>query len=197
MPTGYTAAVADGTITDLRSFAMSCARAFGALVTMRDEPSSAPIPERLEPSTYYATEACRYRQRLAELERMSPSEAQRHCQQAHSIAMASWRRSTTENARQRVRYQAMLQKLHNWLPPTPDHDGLDRFMREQLQQSEDFDCSYREAMPRIQRWPEWLEREILNTAEMAARYENLHREEVARVEQRNAWLMALRASLPQ
>jgi hypothetical protein len=49
MPTGYTAPIADG--MTFEQFALGCARAFGALVTMRDEPSDAPIPERLEPDT--------------------------------------------------------------------------------------------------------------------------------------------------
>ena len=196
MPTGYTAPVAEGTITTLRDFALLCARNFGALVTMRDEPFTTPVPERMEPSPYYATEARWYRQRLAELERMSPSEAQRQCQQAHSLATAAWRRRTTEEAQRRVRYQAMLQSIHTWLPPTPGHDRLDGFMREQLQQSIDFDCSHPEAMPRLQRWPEWLQSEMLTAAEMAARYTTTHHEEVARVAQRNDWLQALRASLP-
>jgi hypothetical protein len=51
MPTGYTAPIADG--MTFEQYALGCARAFGALVTMRDEPSDAPIPEKLEPDTYY------------------------------------------------------------------------------------------------------------------------------------------------
>jgi hypothetical protein len=50
MPTGYTAAVADGTITEFPDFAMQCARAFGTLVLMRDEPQDAAIPEKFEPA---------------------------------------------------------------------------------------------------------------------------------------------------
>lgn len=37
MPTGYTASVQEGKVTEFRDFAMECARAFGALVMMRDE----------------------------------------------------------------------------------------------------------------------------------------------------------------
>jgi hypothetical protein len=33
MPTGYTAKVNDGSITDLKSYALICARAFGASLT--------------------------------------------------------------------------------------------------------------------------------------------------------------------
>lgn len=53
MPTGYTAAIADG--IDFKTYALSCARAFGALVEMRDEPANAPIPEEFKPSSYYVT----------------------------------------------------------------------------------------------------------------------------------------------
>lgn len=50
MPTGYTAAVEDGTITEFDDFAWQCARAFGALIMMRDDPMSAPIPQKFEPT---------------------------------------------------------------------------------------------------------------------------------------------------
>jgi hypothetical protein len=43
MPTGYTAPVEDGEITDLKTFALQCARAFGVAVEQRDEPMENPI----------------------------------------------------------------------------------------------------------------------------------------------------------
>ena len=45
MPTGYTADIQDGKITTLREYALSCARAFGALIMMRDDPHDAPIAD--------------------------------------------------------------------------------------------------------------------------------------------------------
>lgn len=53
MPTGYTAAVCDGKITEFPAFALQCARAFGALITMRDDAMNAPIPEEIKPDTSY------------------------------------------------------------------------------------------------------------------------------------------------
>lgn len=47
MPTGYTDAIKDG--ISFNQFILSCARAFGALITMRDEPSS--VPEGLARGT--------------------------------------------------------------------------------------------------------------------------------------------------
>lgn len=38
MPTGYTAPVVDGEVTELKEFVWRCARAFGALVYLRDDP---------------------------------------------------------------------------------------------------------------------------------------------------------------
>lgn len=52
MPTGYTAGVKDGTVTDFKAFVMQCARAFGALIDMRDDPSDVPIPKSFAPSSY-------------------------------------------------------------------------------------------------------------------------------------------------
>ena len=43
MPTGYTAPVEDGEITDLKTFALQCARAFGVAIEQRDEPMENPI----------------------------------------------------------------------------------------------------------------------------------------------------------
>lgn len=53
MPTGYTVEVTDGTVTELRPFIMKLARGMGALVTMRDHPMDAEIPEKFEPSDYH------------------------------------------------------------------------------------------------------------------------------------------------
>ncbi len=53
MPTGYTAAVQNGTVTRFADFAMNCARAFGALVELRDE-MDAPIPDTFKPSTHHS-----------------------------------------------------------------------------------------------------------------------------------------------
>lgn len=67
MPTGYTHEVQSGEVTDFPTFTMQCARAFGALIMMRDDPSDAQIPEQFEPSDYNR----RARERaVAELQRL-------------------------------------------------------------------------------------------------------------------------------
>lgn len=74
MPTGYTASVQDGKITEFRDFAMQCARAFGATITMRDDPSDAPIPEAFEPENYNAKRLIEAQEEIARLNAMTDDE---------------------------------------------------------------------------------------------------------------------------
>ena len=45
MPSGYTEGVASGKVTEFKEYALLCARAFGACISLRDEPLSLEIPE--------------------------------------------------------------------------------------------------------------------------------------------------------
>lgn len=197
MPSTYTAPVQDGTITTLRDFAMLCARAFGATITMRDDPLSTPIPERFEPSSYYAEQLDEARSRLASLKALSPMQAQRECQQQYSAAMARWRESTWEAARRRVRYIKMINHVEAWRPPTPDHDGLKGFMLRQIGESLDWDCGERLNMPLLQRWPDWLRDQIAEAEREIIDYARNASKENERANSRTQWVQALRASLPK
>ena len=197
MPTGYTSAVADGTMTDFAAFAMQCARAFGATITMRDDPLSAQIPERFEASDYHQTELKLAKARLARLARMSPIEAQTECQALNALKLRNWAESCDRRAIQRARYQAMVEQAMAWTPPTSEHEGLKRFMIQQLSESIDFDCDgkYGPFYPTAMRWPEWLENQRQQTR-MDIEYRNRHLRKDARIaEDRTSWVQALRGSL--
>lgn len=195
MPTGYTASVADGTITSLQAFAMQCARAFGAMM-MRDEPNDVPIPERFEPSDFYRQKMANAIDRLLWLGGLSPSEAQRAMQQEYSGAMAYWRERSIEDAQQRVRYHEMLRQVADWEPPTSEHVQLKEFMVEQLTKSLEHDCGGEfNHMPRLKRWPEWLRDKKLAAMRDVQYYSNLDMRELERVTNTNLWLMELRQSL--
>lgn len=197
MPTGYTASVADGTITSLREFALQCARAFGATITMRDDPMSAEIPERFEPNGFYRRMMEQAMARLRHLQALSPIEAQREMQQQHSAAMARWREQTWDDARQRVRYLAMIDAVCDWEPPTPDHSGLRSFMLRQLHESFTFDCGGEHLrMPRLQRWPDWLAEQIAKAGRDVDDYAEHQVADNLRAATRTAWVRELRASLP-
>lgn len=196
MPTGYTHSVQTGEITDFPSFAMQCARAFGALIMMRDDPSDAPVPERFEPSEFNRRAIGEAIDRLQKLNDMSPSEAQRAAQQDHAAAMARWRERSIEDAQQRVRYQAMIDKVIRWQEPSTDHTRLKEFMLEQLLESVRFDCGGKyNPYPRIQRWPDWLEDQRAKAIRDMQYHQKADAEELQRTESRNQWVLQLRASL--
>jgi hypothetical protein len=164
---------------------------------MRDDPPDAEIPDRFEPSSFYAERIAKARARLRHLQALSPIEAQREMQQQHSRNMADWREQTLNDARQRVRYSSMLQAVEAWQPPTPGHDSLHKFMRDQLTDSIKFDCGGEHlTMPRLKRWPEWLASEITKAKRDIEHYNESNADEWVRANTRTQWVQALRVSLP-
>lgn len=199
MPTGYTAGVADGTITTLRQFALLCARGMGACISIRDEPFDTPIPERFEPSSWYADELRGAEARLAELDAMSPEARELAAEAAFGSAHAEWVKRQVERREQFVRYQAMLAEVEAW---ETDAEGIRDFMLEQLRTSIDFDCRYAESPPPYDPEPakltagEWWRVEVDEALRKITSARKSLSEEVARVEGRNGWLKRLRESLP-
>jgi hypothetical protein len=196
MPTGFTADIKDG-IT-FQTFAMNCARAFGACVMLRDEPGGGEaIPEELKASQYHATRAAVAREELAALDAMSGADKERGAGRDYDNAETLRVESLQINRGQRAAYLAMLAKVDRWTPPTQDHVGLKTFMQEQIRESIKFDCNesyYREPIhrPTGAEWADKRRAQILHDIEYHA---NGQREEDARTASRNAWLKALRESL--
>jgi hypothetical protein len=195
MPTGYTAAVADGTITELTPFAMQLARGMGATVMMRDEPWDTPIPERFEPSAYNAdrlAEACAERDRLYA---MTDSEAEKAALVEYEEDCAARDKYFADKRAQRERYDAMIAKVREWQGAP---EGIKEFGLEQLERGREFDCA--------EPFTYWKDIELLSGADWRrTQIEKVQKDieyhtvedakERARTEGRNAWLAQLRASL--
>jgi hypothetical protein len=198
MPTGYTADVQSGKVTEFKDFAIGCARAFGALITMRDEPADAPVPDEFKPSDYYAKSIVERKARVAKLEAMTPAQAEAAAQQVFKQATSEKAKWLADKADQRHRYEAMIAKVTAWPPPTDDHTGLKSFMIEQLQSSLKFDCgdlSYWKEEPEPMSGAKWLASELEAARRSLAYSEEEGAKEVARAKERTAWIKALKASL--
>lgn len=196
MPTGYTADIAKG--IDFTQYLLGCARAFGALVTMRDAPADTDIPDVFEPSDYNAKALVAARERLAALEVMSAEEAVRAAASAYDEQETRRVVRLQEIAELRAKYEAMLLKAKAWKPPTPEHQGLSDFMQEQIVRSIEFDCgsSYYEKPTERLTGPQWLA-EAKASAQRDIEYHTKHHaDEVKRCADRAAWVKALRDSLP-
>lgn len=193
MPTGYTAPVVDGTITKFSDFAMSCARAFGALIHMRDESNDVPIPEKIPEYTYAQDRLRELRKERTDFHLMSGGELEI----MYETAMAERKRyaeeCTLSTRASNARIAAMVKQVEAWVPPTPEHVGLKDFMISQLEMSY---ASEREpqGIPPLDLW----RADKLADFERDIRYYTEDAEkEKKRNEERQKWLDNLRGSLPK
>lgn len=196
MPTGYTAEIKNG--ISFEAFAMNCARAFGACVTLRDEPGGGEnIPDEFAPSDYHANAGQKARDELRALLAMTPAQREHRAAKAYDDAETSRLAMLEERRKTREAYESMLAKVKVWMPPTPEHAGLHEFMRTQIEQSIDVDCvsDYGTTpTPRLT-GEQWATQEAVRLSRDIAYHDQQHAGEVARAAGRTAWVRALRASL--
>lgn len=200
MPTGYTSDLYEGKDITVRDFILRCARGMGALIMMRDDPMDAPI-RTFEPSDYHAKAIEKARARLDELADMHPDEIRRQAEDAHLKAYNSWRERRDDKLVMRGRYEDMLNQVKAWHPPTPDHEGLRKFMIEQLTTSIEFDCSVTPSRfdePPV-REPDgaWFTKQVEKAQHDLVYHVEEDAKERARTAERNAWVQALMESLPE
>lgn len=195
MPTGYTADVADGKVTDFRTFALRCARAFGAAVTQRDDPMDDP-PKPREISDYTIKHVAERSAALAALNAMSAEQAEDAAAMAYGEALKAHHASNQRDTDTRNRYNAMLAEAVAWEPPSAEHQALKDFMIQQLTDGRKFDCGYERRPPSRLSGPVWLAQQKAEAARLLGyAHESLEKETRA-VEQANAWIAALYDALP-
>lgn len=195
MPTGYTAAVASGEITDLKAFALQCARGMGALIMMRDEPWDAPIPERFEPSSYHAEKLAELRAERERLFAMTEAEADQKAREEFADKTAAKEAWLAERTEQRNRYNAMLAKVIQWQGAP---EGLKSFMLEQLHSGRDFDCGGSDAYydePALLSGAEWRDQRLAKVDRDLSYYAAEDAKERERTESRNLWIAQLHHAL--
>ena len=197
MPTGYTADVADGKVADFRTFALRCARAFGATVMQRDDPSDDPPKHRKE-TDYHVKALAGAQAAFVRFSAMTLTEAAEFMAAERAAADVSRSAYRAQTAEQRARYEAMLTAVEAWEPPTADHAEMQKFMREQLTGSIANDCSDFEWPPiQPEQSPaEWLTAKRKKAAEDIRYRADEQAKEIERCATANAWIDALYASLP-
>jgi len=193
MATGYTDKIKDG--ISFEDFTMMCARAFGALMEMRDDPMDAKIPE-FEPSTYYSESLKRSEEKLAKLQNLTYREVCNIANKEYSEAIKLELKYSKEKNELREGYNNMLLQVENWQPPTIEHTDLKRFMMEQIESSIKFDCRESTAS-NIKKLTgdEWLELNVNSVIRNIKYYGKEHLKEVNRTNKRNQWVKKLRESL--
>lgn len=102
MPTGYTADLMEKGM-EFKPFVLQCARAFGALITMRDDSLDAPIPEKFEPDDYHIKKLAEAIQEQKRLQSMTDDEKVSFGIQAREENIVSHqKKSCNSNSRERA-----------------------------------------------------------------------------------------------
>lgn len=196
MPTGYTAALIEEKEISFEEFVLTCARAFGALIEMRDEPMNAKIPDEFHVSEYHTVELAKAKQRLNEFKSFTPEDYNKKAREKFEQDVVDYERRLEKNGFTHRRYSEMLIKIRNWKEPSPDHEELKKFMIEQIESSVKFDV-YEPDKPVIITGEEWANKELSSITWDIEYHTKKYQEEVERVASRNRWVKQLRDSLSQ
>lgn len=199
MPTGYTASIKDG-IT-FQEYAMGCARAFGATITMRDSPRDTPIPDEFEPSNYHRESIEKSEVRLAEVKAMSVDECAVAAEKERQEKIKYHRGKIAEDKALEIKYRAMLEQAKSFVPPSEEHKEFAKFLVSQVEESIKFDCSsnYNKSelakLDAEQDPEEWRAEQMAELGQSISYHFKEHAKEIERTNSRNKWVRQLRESL--
>lgn len=139
MPTGYTAFIEDGDITNGKDFLLLCSRAFGVAMELRDEPLSVSTPTKFEPQKWYKT---RYEDALKQLKKgrnITFAEAKRRRRSEYVESVKSAKENINCMTEINKRYARVRKQVESWVPPTESHQGIKDFALNQIDM-----CIYQE-----------------------------------------------------
>lgn len=196
MPTGFTSILEEQPDLPFADFALRCARGMGVCIMQRDEPLDVPPVEKVEPHPCYRESLDQAYEQARKLETMTSAAATRRAKEEHREAVASNKRFREIHENERRVFGRMLAEVEAWKPPSPEHEGLKRFMRDQLTLSmpspgsKPYQCD--ETLVSGQ---EWLTRARKKAAEDVEYHAKKYREAVKQADEATAWIVALRTSL--
>lgn len=204
MPTGYTSIIQESEETNsdklFRQFALQCARAFGALVSMRDDKWDAEIPDEIVAGDYYKNGIAQHKKELAVARKRSMKEWDMLAETSFFDKNDYYNKKINESLDLRAKYQTVLDKVYAFEPPTPEHVHYKEFMIEQIKGSIDFDCNtdyYNREFHNLTRTPakEFKQKTIKNL-EDSLKYDQEHyKKELEGCKKQTAWIKALKKSL--
>jgi hypothetical protein len=166
----------------------------GALVMMRDEPFDAPVPEQFEPDTKFHDEKlAAARDALEAAAVMTDTEGEERSAVTFNKAMAEHVAYLSDEAERMRRCKAMLERVEAW---HTEAEGLREFMLDQLRRSIGDGRPYDIPPPIRLTGAAWRAAQMESASRDIAYHEVERSKVIARTEDRNRWLAALRASLP-
>jgi hypothetical protein len=134
--------------------------------------------------------------KLKSIEDTSIENAEVIARKEYKKAVEDYQVRIDENKDLRNKYESMLHKVKNWIPPSDNHIRLKEFMIEQLNSSIDFDCSDIHSKPPVMlSGALWLDQNITSVLHDIQYHLVKQDEENKRTAERNVWVKLLRDSL--
>ena len=155
----------------------------------------AEIPQEVPIDPYYYRRIRELRTEIAEIEALSEDEATARVNAKAQETRREWQARQAETQRLQAEYKRLIAQIEAWPPPTPDHQGLKDFALQQLRESLEFDVhGWEEPAAPVVGWKERTLAELHKS--LAQAWEDLAKQ-IQWTKDANAWLTALRASLPE
>jgi hypothetical protein len=139
MPTGYTAKLVSEGQT-FNEFVLTCARAFGACVMMRDNnPDELPTPDAVATDySHYESRLSALYSQLKSLLKMTKAEQQVYGETKLKEERERHEQREARRLLENSRIEEMVGFVNLWIPPTQEHQQLKEFMLQQLEVSQTF-----------------------------------------------------------
>lgn len=189
MPTPYTNDLCKKDIP-FEKFVLNCARA--CVGSMRD--SSGPLPERFKPSDHYEKEIRQDQAKLAALKAMTDGQAEAAAEKDYEKALKDHEQYVLEVKKCRERLMAMRTKVAGW-QPSRDHEGLQKFMLDQLDDTIERDGQVLEDSPEKKSAKAWKAEKVASLKDDIAYNQEAQRKAIRDAENDTLWVERLRDNL--
>lgn len=199
MPTGYTSGIYEGKGTSFEEYMLSCAKAFGANISLRELPLGSEIPV-YEPDNYHIECFGKTLKKLQKTFKMSDEEIQEEITKRYESTVNQKNEGILKANTLSERYKQMLDKVELWQPPTNEHLKLKEFALEQLKISIENDCrtSYLDNLvSEMETVKEYRDRMFSICKKDLLYHLDSYNREIERVKERNKWNSELRKSLSE
>lgn len=203
MPTGYTAGIIDGKTETFQDFAKQCMKAFGACIHMRDENMDKEYEPRT-PSDYHIKALEKAKKKLKQAETFTDAELIEMRTKELEESKKYHLESIAKTKVARAKLEEFLAKAIEFKAPTPEHEGLRKFMIEQLQSTIDFDGKtdyHDKALPQVEMELKNIDANQIKFSLIADANKDIayhlkeYKEELKRCAESNAWVETLLGSL--
>ena len=203
MPTGYTEGIINGKIETFQEFAKQCMRAFGATIHMRDESMDKEYEPRT-PSDYHIKALEKAKEKLKQVESLTDTELIEMRTKELEESKKYHLESIAKAKNARAKLEKFLAQAIEFKAPTPDHEGLRKFMIEQLQSTIDFDGKtdyHDEVLAEIQMELKNIDAKQIRCSmiddanEDIAYHLKIHEEDIKSCAESNTWVETLLNSL--